>query len=137
MMANPHVLVEGVIISSFAIRANKAFIYIRGEVLHVIRRGQAAVDEAYAAGHLGEDIHGTGYDLDIVVHVGAGAYICGEETALLEGLEGRRGPGRGAWGPGGGTRAPATRSRRWPASTPARRSSTTWSRSRRCRASSS
>src|ERR1700753_4301387 len=94
MMANPHVLVEGVIISAYAIRANTAFIYIRGEVLHVIRRGQAAVQEAYAAGHLGKDIHGSGYDLDVVVHAGAGAYICGEETALLEGLEGRRGPTR-------------------------------------------
>ena len=94
MMASPHVLVEGVIISSFAIRANTAFIYIRGEILHVIRRVQAAVAEAYAAGHLGKNIHGSGYDLDIVVHAGAGAYICGEETALLEGLEGRRGQPR-------------------------------------------
>lgn len=94
MMGNPHVLVEGVIISSYAIRANKAFIYIRGEVVHVIRRVQAAVAEAYAAGHLGKDIHGSGYDLDVVVHAGAGAYICGEETALLEGLEGRRGQPR-------------------------------------------
>ncbi len=94
MMATPHTLVEGVIISSYAIRANKAFIYIRGEVLHVIRRVQAAVREAYAAGHLGTDIHGSGYDLDVVVHAGAGAYICGEETALLEGLEGRRGQPR-------------------------------------------
>ncbi|GAB4009559.1 NADH-quinone oxidoreductase subunit NuoF [Nocardioides ultimimeridianus] len=94
MMGNPHVLVEGVIISSYAIRANKAFIYIRGEVLHVVRRVQAAVAEAYAAGHLGKDIHGSGYDLDVVVHAGAGAYICGEETALLEGLEGRRGQPR-------------------------------------------
>ncbi|CAN5386753.1 NADH-quinone oxidoreductase subunit NuoF [soil metagenome] len=94
MMASPHVLVEGVIISSFAIRANTAFIYIRGEILHVIRRVQAAVAEAYAAGHLGKDIHGSGYALDIVVHAGAGAYICGEETALLEGLEGRRGQPR-------------------------------------------
>jgi NADH-quinone oxidoreductase subunit F len=94
MMNNPHVLVEGVIISSYAIRANHAFIYIRGEVLHVIRRVQAAVAEAYAAGHLGKDIHGSGYDLDVVVHTGAGAYICGEETALLEGLEGRRGQPR-------------------------------------------
>jgi NADH-quinone oxidoreductase subunit F len=94
MMATPHTLVEGVIISSFAIRANTAFIYIRGEVVHVIRRVQAAVAEAYAAGHLGRDIHGSGYDLDVVVHAGAGAYICGEETALLEGLEGRRGQPR-------------------------------------------
>ncbi len=94
MMASPHTLVEGVIISSYAIRANKAFIYIRGEVLHVIRRVQRAVQEAYDAGHLGTNIHGSGYDLDIVVHAGAGAYICGEETALLEGLEGRRGQPR-------------------------------------------
>ncbi|MCW2814687.1 MAG: nuoF [Nocardioides sp.] len=94
MMASPHLLVEGVIISSFAIRANHAFIYIRGEILHVIRRVQAAVAEAYAAGHLGKNIHGSGYDLDVVVHAGAGAYICGEETALLEGLEGRRGQPR-------------------------------------------
>jgi NADH-quinone oxidoreductase subunit F len=94
MMATPHTLVEGVIISSFAIRANKAFIYVRGEVVHVIRRVQAAVAEAYAAGHLGTKIHGSGYDLDVVVHAGAGAYICGEETALLEGLEGRRGQPR-------------------------------------------
>jgi NADH-quinone oxidoreductase subunit F len=94
MMASPHLLVEGVIISSFAIRANTAFIYIRGEILHVIRRVQAAVAEAYAAGHLGTNIHGSGYDLDVVVHAGAGAYICGEETALLEGLEGRRGQPR-------------------------------------------
>ncbi len=94
MMAAPHTLVEGVIISSFAIRANTAFIYIRGEVLHVIRRVQRAVQEAYLAGHLGKDIHGSGYDLDVVVHAGAGAYICGEETALLEGLEGRRGQPR-------------------------------------------
>ncbi len=94
MMGNPHVLVEGVIISSYAIRAHQAFIYIRGEVVHVIRRVQAAVEEAYAAGHLGKNIHGSGYDLDVVVHAGAGAYICGEETALLEGLEGRRGQPR-------------------------------------------
>ncbi|MFC7496626.1 MULTISPECIES: NADH-quinone oxidoreductase subunit NuoF [unclassified Nocardioides] len=94
MMASPHTLVEGVIISSYAIRANKAFIYIRGEVLHVIRRVQRAVQEAYLAGHLGRNIHGSGFDLDVVVHSGAGAYICGEETALLEGLEGRRGQPR-------------------------------------------
>jgi len=94
MMASPHTLVEGVIISSYAIRANRAFIYIRGEVLHVIRRVQRAVEEAYAAGHLGKNIHGSGFDLDVVVHAGAGAYICGEETALLEGLEGRRGQPR-------------------------------------------
>jgi NADH-quinone oxidoreductase subunit F len=94
MMASPHTLVEGVIISSFAIRANKAFIYVRGEVLHVVRRLQRAAQEAYLAGHLGRDIHGSGYDLDLVIHAGAGAYICGEETALLDSLEGRRGQPR-------------------------------------------
>ncbi|SKB05709.1 NADH-quinone oxidoreductase subunit NuoF [Aeromicrobium choanae] len=94
MMANPHVLIEGVIIASRAIRAHTAFIYVRGEVLHVIRRLRAAVREAYDAGHLGRDIHGSGYDLDLIVHAGAGAYICGEETALLDSLEGRRGQPR-------------------------------------------
>ncbi|ROO90301.1 NADH dehydrogenase subunit F [Actinocorallia herbida] len=94
MLANPHVLVEGVIISSFAIGAHQAFIYVRGEVLHVIRRLQQAVAEAYEAGYLGKDILGSGYDLDLVVHAGAGAYICGEETALLDSLEGFRGQPR-------------------------------------------
>jgi NADH-quinone oxidoreductase subunit F len=94
MMASPHTLIEGVIISSYAIRANQAFIYVRGEVLHVVRRLQRAVQEAYRAGHLGKDIHGYGYDLDLVIHAGAGAYICGEETALLDSLEGLRGQPR-------------------------------------------
>ena len=94
MLASPHTLVEGVIISSYAIRASHAFIYCRGEVLHVIRRLQQAVADAYRAGHIGSNIHGSGYDLDVVVHAGAGAYICGEETALLDSLEGRRGQPR-------------------------------------------
>jgi len=94
MMATPHMLLEGVIISSYAIRAGRAFIYVRGEVLHVIRRLQAAVEEARANGYLGTDILGSGYDLEVVVHAGAGAYICGEETALLDSLEGRRGQPR-------------------------------------------
>ena len=94
MMANPHELVEGVIITSYAIRANHAFIYVRGEVVHVLRRLQNAVREAYAAGYLGKDISGSGFDLDLTVHAGAGAYICGEETALLDSLEGRRGQPR-------------------------------------------
>jgi NADH-quinone oxidoreductase subunit F len=94
MMATPHMLIEGSIITSFAIKANKAFIYVRGEVLHVLRRVQQAVAEAYQAGYLGRDILGSGYDLDIVVHAGAGAYICGEETALLDSLEGYRGQPR-------------------------------------------
>jgi NADH-quinone oxidoreductase subunit F len=91
IMANPHVLIEGSIIASYAIGASHAFIYIRGEVLHVIRRLRHAVEEAYAAGLLGKDILGSGFDLDIIVHAGAGAYICGEETALLDSLEGKRG----------------------------------------------
>jgi NADH-quinone oxidoreductase subunit F len=94
MMATPHTLVEGVILTCYAIRANHAFIYVRGEVLHVVRRLQNAVREAYAAGYLGADILGTGFGLDIVVHSGAGAYICGEETALLDSLEGYRGQPR-------------------------------------------
>ncbi|HSK27895.1 MAG TPA: NADH-quinone oxidoreductase subunit NuoF [Jiangellales bacterium] len=94
MMANPHSLVEGVIISSYAIRASHAFIYVRGEVLQVVRRLQHAVREAYDAGFLGRDVLGSGYDLELVVHTGAGAYICGEETALLDSLEGRRGQPR-------------------------------------------
>jgi NADH-quinone oxidoreductase subunit F len=94
MLANPHLLVEGVVITCFAIRSNVAFIYVRGEVLHIVRRVQAAVAEAYAAGLLGKDIFGSGFDLDLVVHAGAGAYICGEETALLDSLEGYRGQPR-------------------------------------------
>src|SRR6266705_1491460 len=94
MMATPHMLIEGSIITSFAIKADKAFIYVRGEVLHVVRRVQHAVAEAYEAGYLGRDILGSGYNLDIVVHSGAGAYICGEETALLDSLEGYRGQPR-------------------------------------------
>jgi NADH-quinone oxidoreductase subunit F len=94
MLANPQALVEGAIIASYAIRARHAFIYVRGEVLHVIRRLHHAVAEAYQAGYLGANILGSGFDLDVVVHAGAGAYECGEETALLESLEGYRGQPR-------------------------------------------
>jgi len=94
LLANPHVLVEGIIIASYAIRSNHAFIYIRGEVVHVIRRLQQAVADAYKAGLLGKNLDGKGFDLDLVVHAGAGAYICGEETALLDSLEGFRGQPR-------------------------------------------
>ncbi|WP_053617017.1 NADH-quinone oxidoreductase subunit NuoF [Nocardiopsis sp. NRRL B-16309] len=94
MLANPHVLVEGVAIASYAIKSHQAFIYVRGEVVHVIRRLRKAVAEAYEAGLLGKDIQGSGFDLDVVVHAGAGAYICGEETALLDSLEGYRGQPR-------------------------------------------
>jgi NADH-quinone oxidoreductase subunit F len=94
MMANPHALIEGVIISSYAIRANHAFIYIRGEVPQAIRRVATAVREAEQAGLLGDNILGSGFNLSITVHSGAGAYICGEETALLDSLEGYRGQPR-------------------------------------------
>jgi NADH-quinone oxidoreductase subunit F len=94
LLANPHVLVEGIIIASYAIRAKHAFIYVRGEVVHVVRRLQQAVADAYAAGLIGKNIDGKGFDLDVVVHAGAGAYICGEETALLDSLEGFRGQPR-------------------------------------------
>ncbi|GAA2054370.1 NADH-quinone oxidoreductase subunit NuoF [Catenulispora yoronensis] len=94
IMADPHELVEGVIIACYAIRANHAFIYVRGEVLHVLRRLQAAVREAYEAGYLGRNVFGTDFDLELTVHAGAGAYICGEETALLDSLEGKRGQPR-------------------------------------------
>ena len=94
MLATPHALVEGLIIAAYAIRASHAFIYVRGEVVPVLRRLRAAVAEAYAAGYVGRDIQGSGFDLEIIVHAGAGAYICGEETALLDSLEGRRGQPR-------------------------------------------
>ncbi|HXW87167.1 MAG TPA: NADH-quinone oxidoreductase subunit NuoF [Streptosporangiaceae bacterium] len=94
MMASPHTLLEGAIIAAYAIRAELAFIYVRGEVLHVIRRLHHAVAEAYQAGYLGTNILGSGFNLDVVVHAGAGAYECGEETALLESLEGKRGQPR-------------------------------------------
>jgi NADH-quinone oxidoreductase subunit F len=93
-MANPHVLIEGIIIVSYAIRANHAFIYIRGEVSHVVRRLLQAIDDAYKAGYLGKNILGTGFNLELTLHIGAGAYICGEETALLDSLEGFRGQPR-------------------------------------------
>jgi NADH-quinone oxidoreductase subunit F len=94
LLANPHALIEGIIITCYAIRAQEAFIYVRGEVLHVIRRLHHAVREAYEAGYLGENILGSGLNVSVVVHAGAGAYICGEETALLDSLEGFRGQPR-------------------------------------------
>ena len=94
LLANPHVLIEGVIIGSYAIRASHAFIYVRGEVVHVVRRLQQAIEDAYRAGYLGKNILGKGYDLELTLHAGAGAYICGEETALLDSLEGFRGQPR-------------------------------------------
>lgn len=87
----PHLLIEGMIVSSFALGANTSYIYIRGEYFYIVRILEKAIEEAYAAGYLGKNILGTGYDLDLYVHPGAGAYICGEETALIESLEGKRG----------------------------------------------
>ncbi len=87
----PHILIEGMIVSSFALGANTSYIYIRGEYFYVARILENAIEEAYAAGLLGKNILGSGYDLDLHVQVGGGAYICGEETALLESLEGKRG----------------------------------------------
>ncbi|HLS72599.1 MAG TPA: NADH-quinone oxidoreductase subunit NuoF [Actinomycetaceae bacterium] len=95
MMANPHALIEGAAITSYAIGGHHAFIYLRGEVVHVYRRLLAAVREAREAGLIGKGIGPNGdYDLEITVHAGAGAYICGEETALLDSLEGLRGQPR-------------------------------------------
>ena len=87
----PHLLVEGMITSSFALGANTSYIYIRGEYYYIVRILEKAIAEAYAHGWLGKNILGTGYNLDLYVQVGGGAYICGEETALLESLEGKRG----------------------------------------------
>jgi NADH-quinone oxidoreductase subunit F len=94
LLNNPHALVEGIVIASYAIRADQAFIYVRGEVLHATRRLHLAVQEARDAGYLGDNILGSGFSLEVVVHSGAGAYICGEETALLDSLEGFRGQPR-------------------------------------------
>jgi NADH-quinone oxidoreductase subunit F len=87
----PHLLVEGMITSSYALGANSSYIYIRGEYFYLVRILEKAIAEAYANGWLGKNILGTDYSLDLYVHPGAGAYICGEETALLESLEGKRG----------------------------------------------
>ena len=87
----PHLLIEGMILSSYALGAKTSYIYIRGEYFYVARILEQAIDEAYAAGLLGKNILNSGFDLDLYVQIGAGAYICGEETALLESLEGKRG----------------------------------------------
>jgi NADH-quinone oxidoreductase subunit F len=91
---DPHKLVEGCLVAGFAMGAHKAFIYIRGEFVREAQVLQAAVDEAYDAGLLGPDACGSGWAMDVVVHRGAGAYICGEETAMLESLEGKKGQPR-------------------------------------------
>jgi NADH-quinone oxidoreductase subunit F len=91
---NPHQLIEGVAISTYAVEANVAYIYMRGEFAAAALTLERAIAQAYQAGFLGKNIQGSGYDLDIYVHRGAGAYICGEETALMESLEGKIGQPR-------------------------------------------
>jgi NADH-quinone oxidoreductase subunit F len=88
---DPHALIEGMVISAYAVGSHLAFVYIRGEYVLPWRRFSAAVREAYEAGLLGKNILGSGFDLDVVVHRGAGAYICGEETGLISSLEGKKG----------------------------------------------
>jgi NADH-quinone oxidoreductase subunit F len=88
---DPHLLIEGVLIASYAIKAAQAFIYIRGEMALAQERMATALNEAYAAGLIGQNVNGSGFSIDVVLHWGAGAYIVGEETALIESLEGRRG----------------------------------------------
>ena len=94
MERDPHQMLEGTIIAAYALGVNHAFVFVRGEYPRAARRVQVAVDEAHHAGFLGEDILGSGFSLEVTVHLGAGAYICGEETALLNALEGKRGEPR-------------------------------------------
>ena len=91
---NPHQLIEGLVIAAYALQVNVAFIYIRGEYFDQRLLLERCVEEARAAGHIGNDIHGSGFSCDVIVHGGAGAYICGEETALIDSLEGYRGQPR-------------------------------------------
>jgi len=91
MTRDPHLLLEGIILASYAVGVHTAFIYIRAEYESIARRIEAAIDEARRKGFLGKGIFGSGFDLEVLVHRGAGSYICGEETALLESIEGKRG----------------------------------------------
>ena len=91
---DPHKLIEGALIAGFAMRARAAYIYIRGEYIREAETLQAAIDEAYDAGLIGKNASGSGYDFDVFMHRGAGAYICGEETAMIESLEGKKGQPR-------------------------------------------
>lgn len=94
MRNDPHILLEGCLVAGFSMGANTCYIYLRGEYIEVRHRLQEAIDEAYAAGLLGKNAAGSGFDYDIYLHHGAGAYICGEETALLESMEGKKGQPR-------------------------------------------
>ncbi len=91
MEHDPHMLLEGILIAGYATRTTVAYIYMRGEFTELFHVVQRAIDEAYAAGYFGKNILGSGYDLDCYIHRGAGAYVCGEETGLIESLEGKRG----------------------------------------------
>jgi len=91
MEKDPHLLLEGCLIASYAIRASACYVYIRGEFHHAARVMERAIAEVYAKGYAGRNILGSGYDCEVVLHEGAGAYICGEETALMTSLEGNRG----------------------------------------------
>src|SRR5246127_115193 len=94
MRHDPHLLIEGCLIASFAMGAHACYIYIRGEYFNEARHLQIAIDQAYAAGLIGKNAAGSGWDFDLYLHRGAGAYICGEETAMLESLEGKKGQPR-------------------------------------------
>ena len=90
MEADPHQVVEGIILSAYATKTTTAYLYLRYEYPLSRQRMQAAIDEAYSAGYLGKNILGSSYSLDLFIHRGAGAYVCGEETGLIESLEGKR-----------------------------------------------
>jgi NADH-quinone oxidoreductase subunit F len=94
LVKDPHMMIEGIIICSYAIGSHDTYIYIRGEYTTQVKILQAAIDEAYEAGYLGEKVNGHDFRIDVTVHRGAGAYVCGEETALLESVEGRKGQPR-------------------------------------------
>ncbi len=94
LVKDPHMMIEGIIICSYAIGCHDSYIYIRGEYTTQVKALQAAIDEAYAAGYLGDKVAGHDFKLDVTVHRGAGAYVCGEETALLESIEGKKGQPR-------------------------------------------
>lgn len=94
LVRDPHMLIEGIIICCYAIGCHDCYIYIRGEYTSQVKILQAAIDEAYEAGYLGETVAGKDFRLDVTVHRGAGAYVCGEETALLESIEGKKGQPR-------------------------------------------
>ena len=91
MEYDPHQLIEGILIAGLAVDAHKGYLYIRGEYRYLIEKTDRAIDEAYAKGYLGKNVAGTGFEFDLCTHSGAGAYECGEETALLDSLEGKRG----------------------------------------------